>query len=131
MPTEKAQTTTEKYPKRGEVWLISNNPSVSNDPHLPRPVVIISTNPRNKSWESVLVVPLSTSLSNTHPKFHKLIQAGVGGVSRACHARCELVSNLEKFNLDSTTGPLGTLPDNYIWEIVRGIRASIGDNPDY
>lgn len=95
------------------------------------PVVIISTNPRNRTWDSVIVVPLSTGLQNPHPNFHKPIPAGQGGLDRDTHARCDLVSNLEKNCLDLARGPLGeALSDLYIWEIVRGVRTCIGDNPD-
>lgn len=120
-----------QYPKRGEIWLINTNPSKHSDPHLPRPVVVVSTNPRNKAWDSIIVVPLSTGLSNPNPKFHKAIPKGAGGLDRGTHARCDLVSNIEKNNLDSTRGPLGSeLSDAFMWEIVRGVRAVIGDNPD-
>jgi len=125
-----AQGTPAGPPKRGEVWWARTNPVIPRDPHLPRPVVIVSTNPRNKHWDSILVVPLSTGLQNPHPSFHKQIPAGAGGVPHQSHARCDLVSNIDKECLDPS-GPLGPLlSDKLMWEIVRGIRASIGDNPD-
>jgi mRNA interferase MazF len=117
------------YPRRGEVWLLNVNPITPGDPHLPRPVVIVSTNVRNRSWNSVIVVPLSTGLQNPHSNFHKPIPAGQGGLDRDTHARCDLVSNLEKNCLDLARGPLGAeLSDLFMWEIVRGIRTCIGDN---
>jgi mRNA-degrading endonuclease toxin of MazEF toxin-antitoxin module len=120
-----------RFPRRGEVWLLRVNPITPDDRHLPRPVVIISTNPRNRAWDSIIVVPLSTGLENPHPKFHKPIPSGQGGLNRNTHARCDLVSNLDKSCLDLARGPLGKeLSDLYVWEIVRGIRACIGDNPD-
>ncbi len=117
-------------PKRGEVWLILSNPIIPNDPHLPRPVVIISTNARNRKWDSVVVVPLSTGLQSPHPAFHKLIPVGQGGLNRESHARCDLVSNIEKSCLDPRGAIGGEIADIYIWEIVRGVRSTIGDNPD-
>lgn len=117
-------------PKRGEVWWAQQNPIIPNDPHLPRPVVIISTNARNKAWGSVIVVPLSTSLQNSYPSFHKLIPRGEGGLDRESHARCELVSNIEKTCLDQK-GPIGSpLSEKFVWQIVQGIRAAIGDSLD-
>lgn len=125
------QSSNSQFPRRGEIWLINTNPISPADPHLPRPVVVVSTNPRNKNWSSIIVVPLSTGLQNPHPSFHKPIPAGQGGVDRDTHARCDLVSNVEKSCLDINRGPLGKqLSDLFMWEIVRGIRASIGDNPD-
>jgi mRNA interferase MazF len=118
---------TRDFPRRGEIWLITINPSVPKDPHLPRPVVIMSTNTRNRSWDSVIVVPCSTGLQNANENFHIPIPAGQGGLERETRARCDLVSNLEKINLDSEKGPLGHLSEKHMWEIVRGIRACVGD----
>ena len=118
-------------PKRGEVWWVNQNPIIPNDPHLPRPVVIVSTNPRNKYWNSVIVVPLSTGLTNPYPAFHKFVPQGAGGLPQDSYARCDLVSNLEKSCLD-TSGSLGPILSNkFLWEIIKGIRAAIGDNPDF
>jgi mRNA-degrading endonuclease toxin of MazEF toxin-antitoxin module len=118
-------------PKRGEVWLVKQNPIIPNDPHLPRPAVIVSTNPRNLTWDSVIVVPLSTGLQNPYPPFHKFVPKGEGGLSKDSVARCDLVSNINKNCLDPK-GPMGQrLSEKYLWEIVRGVRAAIGDNPNY
>lgn len=117
-------------PKRGEVWWVKQNPIMPNDPHLPRPAVIISTNPRNRTWNSVIVVPFSTALQNPYPIFHKFVPKGQGGLPQDSYARCDLVSNIEKSCLDPG-GALGSiLADKYLWEIVKGVRATIGDNPD-
>lgn len=119
-----------EFPRRGEIWKINLNPITPSDPHLPRPVLIISPNNRNKHWDSVIVVPLSTGLTNPNPRFHKEIPTGQGGIAKDSYARCDLVSNLEKTCLDPA-GPLGpTISDKYVWEVVRGIRVCIGDNPD-
>ncbi len=127
----RAQPDNSLFPRRGEVWLISVNPITPGDPHLPRPVVVISTNARNRSWDSVIVVPLSTGLQNPNFNFHKQIPAGEGGIDRDTHARCDLVSNLEKNCLDQTRGALGgQISELFLWEIVRGVRACIGDNPN-
>jgi mRNA interferase MazF len=120
-----------RIPKRGEIWWIKQNPIIPKDPHLPRPAVVMSTNPRNRTWASVIVVPLSASLENPYQPFHKFIPKGQGGLSNDSYARCDLVSNIEKSCLDER-GPLGpALSEKFVWEIVRGIRATIGDNPDF
>ena len=132
MPIAKVPESTQRQaPKRGEVWLININPISPGDPHLPRPVIVISPNNRNRAWDSVIVVPLSTGIENINVKFHKEIPKGEGGIGKTSYARCDLVSTIEKTCLDSTRGALGSmLSDKYVWEVVRGVRASIGDNPD-
>src|ERR1700679_4344312 len=88
------------FPKRGEVWMMHLNPITPGDKHLPRPVVIVSTNARNRHWDSVIVVPCSSNLENPNPKFHKALPGGEGGISKDCHARCDLISNIQKSCLD-------------------------------
>lgn len=120
------------FPRRGEVWLLVVNPITPGDPHLPRPVVVISTNARNRAWDSVIVVPLSTGLQMPNQRFHKVLPAGQGGLDRDTHARCDLVSNLEKSCLDLARGPLGPeISDLFMWEIIRGVRSCIGDDPEF
>jgi mRNA-degrading endonuclease toxin of MazEF toxin-antitoxin module len=105
------------------------NPLTPGDKHLTRPVVIVSTNARNRHWDGVIVVPCSSSLENPNPKFHKALPSGEGGVSKDCHARCDLISNIQKSCLDHSQGPLGNvISDKFMWDIVRGIRANIGDS---
>lgn len=116
-------------PMRGEVWLANDNPVIPNDPHLPRPVLVVSTNPRNRALDSIIIVPFSTRLHNPFSSLHKLVPAGEGGLPKTSYARCELVSNMPKTCLDPK-GPLGPpLSDKYLWAITRGVRAAIGDSP--
>lgn len=76
----------------------------------------------------MIVVPLSSGISNINAKFHKRIDAAF--LSRESYARCDLVNCLEKNCLDFSRKSLGQVSLKEIWEIVRGIRSSIGDNPD-
>lgn len=116
-------------PRRGEVWLANKNPIIPNDPHLSRPVVVISTDPRNRALGSIIVVPFTTRLHDPFPPLHKLVPAGEGGLPKTSYARCELVSHIQKTCLNPA-GPLGErLAQKYMWEIARGVRAAIGDNP--
>lgn len=115
-------------PQRGEVWLANKNPAIPNDPHLPRPVVIMSTNSRNRVLQNVIIVPFSAGIKRPHKPFHKSVPKGSGGLPKDCHARCDLVSTLAKAYLDPR-GPLGPpLSVQDLTEIARGVRAAIGDS---
>lgn len=117
-------------PQRGELWWLVANPINPSDPHLPRPVLIVSPAARNQHWDTVIGVPLSHGITNVNERFHKFIPKGQAGCPKDSYARCELVSTLDKTLLD-TAGPMGRpLSDKYLWEVVRGVRAAFGDNPD-
>jgi len=114
-------------PVRGEIWLINENPVIPNDPRLPRPILVVSTNPRNRALDSIIAVPFSSRLHNPFSPLHKVVPAGEGGLPKTSYALCELVSNIPKTCLNPK-GPLGPpLPDKYLLEIVQGVRAAIGD----
>jgi|688.fasta_scaffold1091284_1 mRNA-degrading endonuclease toxin of MazEF toxin-antitoxin module len=113
---------------RGQVLWAREIPNQPNDPHIPRPVIIVSTNSRNKFFDSVIVVPLSHGLSNPHKTLHVHIPKGQGGVPKDGFARCELVSTIDKDFLDLRKGPIGIpLADKYMFAISRGIRLAVGE----
>src|SRR5438067_1726655 len=47
----------EGYPRRGEIWFVET-PNQPDDPHQPRPALIISANVRNRLADDVIVVPI-------------------------------------------------------------------------
>jgi hypothetical protein len=69
-------------PKRGEIWFVKfpSDPPEKN----PRPVVIVSVDARNQHprAETVLVVPLSTTLRDSPT--HIRLQPGETGLGEAC-----------------------------------------------
>lgn len=114
------------FPQSGEVWWVKI-PNQPDDPHQPRPAIVISTNGRNKGCNDVIVVPVTSSGTfRPHPIVHIHLPAGVGGLQRDSYARCDQVTTLDKSLLGS--GPLGSPIDaTYKWQIIDGIRRSVGD----
>ncbi|MBX9879043.1 MAG: type II toxin-antitoxin system PemK/MazF family toxin [Candidatus Obscuribacterales bacterium] len=120
---------TQPVPRRGEIWMAQSNPVFPNDPHLPRPVLIISTDPRNRALKNVIVVPFSSGLAKPFPSFHKFVSKGEGGLPKDSFARCDYVSTMAKSCLNPN-GPLGQpVSEKSLEEIVKGIQSAIGDNP--
>lgn len=91
-----------------------------------RPLIDQRQLSRSVDLIDIIVVPTSSSITNTHPKIHTFLQSGEGGLSRECYARCEQVTTIDKDLL--SRGPLGPpISDKYLWNIVRCIRQAIGD----
>jgi mRNA interferase MazF len=54
-------------PRRGEVWLISFDPSVGGEIQKTRPAVILSNDTANALLNRVQVVPVSSQVSRLYP----------------------------------------------------------------
>src|SRR6266566_2570458 len=80
-----SQATPLPQPKRGEIWFVKfpSDPPEKN----PRPVVIVSMDARNQHprAETVLAVPLSTTLRESPT--HIRLQPGETGLAEACDLR--------------------------------------------
>ncbi len=112
----------------GEIWWV-RIPNQPNDPHQPRPAVIVSTDGRNKNANDVIVVPTTSSTNmSPHPQLHIHIPAGEGGLPKDSYARCDQVSTIDKSLLDTAKGPLGNrIHLKYRWAILDAVRAALGD----
>lgn len=127
MTSTPPQPTPPAFPQNGEIWWVKL-PNQPADPHQPRPAIIVSTNGRNKGCNDVVVVPLTSSGSfKPHPLVHIHIPKGEGGAQRDSYARCDQITTLDKSLLDPK-GPLGSpIAVSYRWQIIEGVRRSIGD----
>ena len=52
------------YPQRGEVWLISLDPTTGSEINKTRPCIVVSPNEINKLLRTVIVAPLTSTIKN-------------------------------------------------------------------
>jgi mRNA-degrading endonuclease toxin of MazEF toxin-antitoxin module len=111
------------FPRRGEICYI-DTPNQPDDPHQPRPGLIVSENVRNRRSPTVIVVPI---FSSSRPGQSRVpIRAGVGGIDHDSILVCEQVATLNKFFVFD--GPLGGLVSPSLLERVnRAIRRALGE----
>ncbi len=104
-----SQATPLPQPKRGEIWFVKfpSDPPEKN----PRPVVIVSMDARNQHprAETVLAVPLSTTLRESPT--HIRLQPGETG-------------------LQPSRGALRRLSESTLREIARGVVRAMGFVPN-
>ncbi len=106
------------FPRRGEVWLVE----FPDDPKR-RPALIVSPDIRNEFANSVLAVPVTTSLRPSPT--HVPLSAGQGGLSHDSMARCENVSYLHKSRL--ARAPLaGTISPMLMRDVERCLLRALG-----
>lgn len=113
------------WPRRGEIWNVYT-PGQPNDPHQPRPALVISVDERNQTEDDVVVIPLFSrgALGPTHVS----IRGGTGGLPHDSVLFCEEITTLDCEFLDE--GPLGDrIPESLLQRVIRAVRIAIGDVP--
>jgi mRNA-degrading endonuclease toxin of MazEF toxin-antitoxin module len=117
-----------KVALRGEIWFAQ----LPDDPPEKgrRPVVIVSLDARNRHEraDTVLVVPLTTSVHKEVPT-HVLLTAGETGLQSDSAARAEDVTVLRKASLMEPRSQLRKLSEKRICELARKVSAAMGCVP--
>ena len=54
-------------PKRGEVWLVSFDPSIGGEIRKTRPAVVISNDTANRLLNRVQVIPITSNVNKLYP----------------------------------------------------------------
>src|SRR5580704_10989355 len=113
-----------RSPLRGEIWfaqLPSDPPEKGR-----RPVVIVSMNARNRHEraDTVLVVPLTTSIHREAPT-HVFLAAGETGLQSDSAARAEDITVVRKQSLIEPTGRLRQLSDKRICELAGKVSIAM------
>lgn len=109
------------WPRRGEIWWVFI-PGQPNDPHQPRPALVISVDSRNRLSDDVIAVPFFSrgSLGPTRVS----VLRGVGGLPNDSILFCEELTTVIRDDLAG--GPLGPpVPDDLMARVVAGVIYAI------
>lgn len=99
-------------------------PGQPDDPHQPRPALVISDDVRNRMRDDLIVVPVF-SAGRIGPT-RVSIPAGSGGLRNDSVMFCEELTTIDRDFLNR--GPLGTrLTGELMEKIVRAIRRAVGE----
>lgn len=112
-----------RRPQRGEIWW-AYTPGQPNDPHQPRPVLVVSNDIRNRLADDVVVIPIFSRgfIGPTRVR----IQAGEGGIKHDSVLFCEEITTIVHDFVDLRAGPFGpavsaTLLDAVVRAIVLAV----------
>ncbi len=112
-------------PRRGDIWY-AYTPGQPDDPHQPRPALVISENIRNRRTDDVIVVPIFSGgrLSPTRVS----IASGIGGLAHNSMIFCEELATIDRDFLRD--GPLGApVPPAILERVVAAILIAVGGRP--
>ena len=110
---------------RGEVYWADLVPRSGSEQTGRRPVVVVSHDGFNQaaSWQSIIVVPISTSTSQARRGLTVVdIPGGTGGLPKTSYAVCHQVTTLDRAKL---TKRIGALPAGVLGEVDEGLKAAM------
>ena len=111
--------------RRGDVLWADLIPRSGSEQTGRRPVIVVSHDGFNQTagWKSVIVVPISTSTSQSRrgPTVVE-IPEGTGGLQKASFAVCHQVITLDRAKL---TRKIGTLPNDAMLEVAAALKAAM------
>ena len=98
-------------------------PGQPDDPHKPRPAVVVSENVRNRMRDDLIVVPVF-SAGQLGPT-RVTLPARSSGLRRNSVIFCEEITTIDRDFL--ARGPVGSLSPKLMEAVVRSIRRAIGE----
>ena len=111
--------------KRGEVWIAILEPRSGSEQSGWRPVVIVSHDSFNTtmSWNSIIVVPVSTSVNQARRSDTSIpIFKAEGGIPEDSVVLCHQVTTLDRSKLKTR---LGVLSSQIVASIEEGLKAAM------
>lgn len=112
-------------PFRGQIWFVQMHTDPPGKGR--RPVIVVSIDERNRHprADTVLVVPLTTSIHKGYPT-HIFLSAGETGLPSDCAARAEDVTVVRKDSLVEPRSRLRQLSNSRICELASKISLAMG-----
>ena len=110
-------------PHQGEIYEVNGI-----DERL-RPVVVVSREELNRGYY-VVCVPFTTKRLETRRNLENYVefQAGEFGLTRNCVAQSELITVIEKTELDLSAGPRGTIQGKKLERLIKAIGYTLSAN---
>ena len=98
-------------------------PGQPDDPHQPRPAVVVSENVRNRMRDDLIVAPVF-SAGQLGPT-RVVLPARSGGLRHDSVIFCEEITTIDNDFL--ARGPVGALSPKLMDAVVRAVRRAIGE----
>jgi mRNA interferase MazF len=110
------------FPRRGEVYWVSLDPTVGTEIAKTRPALVISNDIGNQHADRVIVAPLTSGgIDRTYP-FEVLISAGEAGLPRTSKVVLDQIRTVDKSRLGTR---IGSLAMSRMVDVDRAIRISL------
>ncbi len=110
-------------PGRGEIWSV-RIPGQPDDPHQPRPALVVSADVRNRIADDLMVVPIFSQ--GADGPTHVRLARGAGGIKKDGVLFCEELTTLDREFL--SRGPWGApVAADVLDAVLRAVRRALGE----
>lgn len=103
--------------KRGNVFLVSLDPTIASEISKTPPVVIVSNDVNNKFSSTITVIPITSNTIKIYP-FEAFLKAGTANLPKDSKARTDQIRTIDKSRLIKEIGSLSS-------EIINNIENAI------
>jgi mRNA interferase MazF len=91
------------FPRRGEIWLVSLDPTVGHEIGKTRPALVISNDRNNEFAETVTVVPITSQTEKVYP-FETLLLQKECNLPKDSKAKSNQIRTVDKKRLVKAVG---------------------------
>ncbi|NCO28290.1 MAG: type II toxin-antitoxin system PemK/MazF family toxin [Caldiserica bacterium] len=110
------------FPKRGEVYLVSLDPTIGAEIGKSRPALVISNDSNNEFADTVTVLPITSKIVKVYP-FEVLLAKGTAGLPEDSKVKCNQIRTIDKIRLIKQIGHLDAVS---LKEVEKAILIHIG-----
>ena len=93
----------EKYPERGEIYLVCLDPTIGSEINKTRPALIISNDINNQAAQTITVIPVTSSTKKIYP-FETLLLSKDSGLPKNSKIKCNQIRTIDKKRLVKLLG---------------------------
>jgi len=111
-----------EFPRRGEIWLVSLEPTIGSEIGKPRPALVISNDRNNQFADTVTVIPITSKTQKFYP-FETFLPHQETHLPQDSKAKSNQIRTIDKRRLIK---PLAKLSSEKITEIEQAILIHLG-----
>ena len=116
----------EKFPQRGEIYLVCLDPTVGSEINKTRPALIISNDINNKLAQTVTILPITSGTEKIYP-FETFLSSKESGLPKDSKVKCNQIRTIDKKRLVKS---LGKVSEEKLKEIESALLIHLGMYPN-
>lgn len=110
------------FPRRGEIWLVSLEPTIGYEIGKTRPALVISNDLNNQYAETITVLPITSKTEKIYP-FETFISKEESGLPKDSKIKSNQIRTIDKRRLVKL---VGRVSDEKLKQVERAVLIHLG-----